>query len=402
MREVRERIIGDAREYYVGRVVALKGLGTIEEAFAAWLLGKEYLPLLDPASGASKAGSAFGAARTYREVALLGYVVSVLDDAGSDIKKSLRSGLEWLSGRAAFAQASPSFEVDGLALLGIALGAETCGIVKVKNWMAGFLGKSASSRIKIWDRGLMSAAACSIGQPDLVPMPKELDLADLRVALHSRGLDVKVEQQDEAGALKVILNQVSCNLTPMRCAVQLRVLDWVIHEASSIDMSRPTVEQVLQVLERVPSSMKRWRWSQRGAKGGNQIRWRIENEYHVQDLLWVILSPLFPDLEDEENLPSLGHKHPRCDLGIPSLHLIIEVKFVHKGTQSEFAKLTEEIAADHTLYRRAGSLYDKIIVFVWDNSCSVEQHAELKQGLTQMAGIVGAVIMSRPAKMKGR
>jgi hypothetical protein len=109
---------------------------------------------------------------------------------------------------------------------------------------------------------------------------------------------------------------------------------------------------------------------------------------------------LFTDLEDEENLPSVGHKHPRCDLGIPSLHLIIEVKFLHKGSQKEFAKITEDIAADHTLYLRTGSLYDKIIAFVWDDSCSIEHHAELKQGLTQMPGIVGAVIMPRPAKMK--
>jgi hypothetical protein len=142
-------------------------------------------------------------------------------------------------------------------------------------------------------------------------------------------------------------------------------------------------------------SMKRWRWD-------DKIRWKIENEYHVQDLLWIILAPLFADLEDEENLPSLGHKHPRCDLGIPSLHLIIEVKFIRKGTQSHFARITEEIAADHTLYTTAGSNYNKIVAFVWDDSRSSEQHFELKQGLQKMPGIVGTVIVSRPAKMVER
>jgi hypothetical protein len=42
-------------------------------------------------------------------------------------------------------------------------------------------------------------------------------------------------------------------------------------------------------------------------------RWDVENEYHVQNLLWAVLAPLFPDIDDEENLPSIGHKKPRAD-----------------------------------------------------------------------------------------
>jgi hypothetical protein len=186
----------------------------------------------------------------------------------------------------------------------------------------------------------------------------------------------------------------------VRQAVLLRVLDWLIHETCILNVGRPTVEDVLHVLERVPASMRRWRWDEKASPRATPVKWSIDNEYHVQDVLWVILAPLFPDLEDEENLPSLGHKHPRCDIGIPSLHLIIEVKFVRQGTQSEFAKVTEELAADHTLYLRAGSSYSTIIAFIWDDSCSVEQHEEVKQALRQMPGVLGAVIVSRPAKMK--
>jgi hypothetical protein len=174
----------------------------------------------------------------------------------------------------------------------------------------------------------------------------------------------------------------------------------MIHETCSVDLAKPSLDQLLQLLKRVPASMKRWRWDNAEGKKGNCVKWQIADEYHVQDLLWVMLAPLFPDLEDEENLPSLGHKHPRADLGIPSLHLIIEAKFIHKGGQAEFAKITEEIAADATLYRTAGSMYDRIIAFMWDDSCSIEQHHELEQGLLKMQGIIGAVVVSRPAKMK--
>jgi hypothetical protein len=74
------------------------------------------------------------------------------------------------------------------------------------------------------------------------------------------------------------------------------------------------------------------------------------------------------------------------------------VKFIRQ--KADFAKVTEEIAADHTLYLRAGSSYNKIVAFIWDDSASSDQHAELKQALDKMPGIAGSVIVARPARMK--
>jgi hypothetical protein len=116
--------------------------------------------------------------------------------------------------------------------------------------------------------------------------------------------------------------------------------------------------------------------------------------------LWALLAPIFPDLEDEENFPSAGHKHPRVDLCLPSLRIIIEVKFLRTGRQKDCANLIEEVAADASLYRIPGSNYDQIIAFVWDDSGSTEQHRELEQGLTKIPGVISAVIISRPSKMK--
>jgi hypothetical protein len=105
-------------------------------------------------------------------------------------------------------------------------------------------------------------------------------------------------------------------------------------------------------------------------------------------------------LEDEENLPSIGHKNPRADLGVPSLRTIIEVKFMRRSGQSACADIIEEIAADASLYLSNARDYDNIVCFVWDDCAQTEQHDELKAGLEAINGISAAVILPRPSKMK--
>jgi hypothetical protein len=393
-------LIEEVRRSFLDGISILKGAKSVEEAFVAWILGKAYVSHLDLNGAAQSALMTRGASRTYREVAVMGYAASYLETPV--LKQSLEDGLSWLSGRTPFAQGSASYEVDGVSLLGIALGMRCCALEKAEQWLASFLKRSSTSRIVPLDRVLIWAAAKKIGRADLAKMPEDPDLADVRVALASRGVESCLSDNAESFALKQALSgvaEVNARLRALRMAVRLRVLDWMSHDASLLAEGKPTLEQVIAILQRTPAAMKRWHWDTRDGARGKAICWEIENEYHVQDLLWVILSPLFPDLEDEESLPSVGHKHPRCDLGIPSLHTIIEVKFVRKGTQAAFAKITEEIAADHTLYRRVGSNYDRMIAFVWDDSASTEQHDELRQGIKQMPGVVEAVVVSRPSKM---
>ncbi len=110
-------------------------------------------------------------------------------------------------------------------------------------------------------------------------------------------------------------------------------------------------------------------------------RRHIESEYHVQSFLWTILAPVFTDLEDEENFPSVGHKRPRADLGIPSLRTLVEVKFLRSSGQAALAKVIEEVVADTSLDLSTDSGYDNIMVVVWEDSAQTEQHHELKTRL---------------------
>jgi CRP-like cAMP-binding protein len=163
----------------------------------------------------------------------------------------------------------------------------------------------------------------------------------------------------------------------------------------TISTNAPTWKQVVQVLERVPSALERWVWEDTFPSAKRKARkWQIDNEYHVQSLLYFLLKPVFPDLVDEDYLPKVGHVKSRTDLFIPCLRLVVEVKFLRDG--DPFSKIEREIAEDATYYH-AGDGSDRIIVaFVWDNSCRVQHHDTMKGGVGKMSGINDIVIVSRP------
>lgn len=397
MTDATRMLVSDARIQCQGRVDSLCGTGTLEEAFAAWVLGSQHAERLQLHAAAVEAAKKLGAQRSYRDVAILAYAMAIAQEGG-ELRQPLLDGLDWLCGRKPFPQSGVSFEVDGLALLGISMGAHALGFSNVPPWVASFLQRSASSRVTGLNQACIAATASIIKHADLAPMSKGEECADFRLAFHSRGLETTIMTGDDALALKHILHSVPSDTAEPECAVHVRVLDWVTKDACDVSLSHPTVQDLVRIVDRIPAALKRWRWDTKRIRNKPPVQWRIDDEYHVQDLLWVVLAPVFADLEDEENLPSVGHKHPRYDLGVPSLHTIVEVKFIRQ--KADFAKVTEEIAADHTLYLRAGSSYNKIVAFIWDDSASSDQHAELKQALDKMPGIAGSVIVARPARMK--
>ena len=91
---------------------------------------------------------------------------------------------------------------------------------------------------------------------------------------------------------------------------------------------------------RAPCGIGAWETEPR-TRNSAPAHWDVENEYHVQGMLGMILAPYLPDLDDEEWLKSLGQHHPRADFAIPSLNLIIEVKFLRQGTTSAPSKLIQ-------------------------------------------------------------
>ena len=158
-----------------------------------------------------------------------------------------------------------------------------------------------------------------------------------------------------------------------------------------------SLEDVSKLLTRVPAGLRRWTWEEKPrTKGGTPRQWYIENEYHVQNLLYFLLAAVFADIREEEYTGSVGQKKPRVDLVIPSLKLVIEIKFWYGKDKPQ--RIIEEIAEDKSLYLAEGSPHEQMIAFIWDDSCRTEEHDLLKSGIKTL-GIFDVVIVSRPGRM---
>jgi hypothetical protein len=159
-----------------------------------------------------------------------------------------------------------------------------------------------------------------------------------------------------------------------------------------------SLEDVSKLLKRVPAGLRRWTWEDKSRTLNGQPRqWYIDNEYHVQNLLYFLLAAVFPDIREEEYTRSVGQKKPRVDLEIPSLKLVIEIKFWYRKDNPQ--KIIGEIAEDTSLYLAQGSPHEQMIAFIWDDSRRTEEHDLLESGIKTLPGIFDVVIVSRPASM---
>jgi hypothetical protein len=159
-----------------------------------------------------------------------------------------------------------------------------------------------------------------------------------------------------------------------------------------------SLEDVSKLLKGVSAGLRRWTWEEKSrTQGGTPRQWYIENEYHVQNLLYFLLAAVFADIIEEEYTGSVGQKKPRVDLEIPSLKLVIEIKFWYRKDKPQ--KIIDEIAADTSLYLAQGSPHEQMIAFIWDDFRRTEEHDLLKSGLKNLNGIFDVVIVSRPRRM---
>ncbi len=364
--------------------------------FAAWMFGTDdRIKILNEL--AREAASASGAAHQTAHVAVLGYATNIDPAYG----EAFAEGLEWLRQRQYFAPGRPLiFEIDGLGLLGTAVGVEYLRNDETaisRAWLTDMLRRSLQApRPADWNESLIHAAfelvtksPAHLTSTNLTP--------DLKTALGAKKL-MSVSAADQTAAWDLI-SQPTTARDMTRAAAQLAAITYLLRETAVMPRVAVSVEDVGRLLRGVQRSMRRWSWeiAPRTPRSG-VARWTVDNEYHVQDMLWAILAPHFPDLDDEEWLKSLGQHHPRADLAIPSLELIVEVKFMRSG-RAQFQSVVKEVAADASTYLQEGSGYRHIIAFIWDDEARTEDHAELQQGLTRIPGVRDAIILPRPAKM---
>ena len=396
-------LISDAREALRNAAMSEANGNPLAAAFLGWLLrGGDWIALLADAAG--RAAAAKGADRSSRNVAVLGFACGIEALKPRFADEFVRQ-LEWSMGRPNFATGGEPCGVvaDPLNFAGVVAGAESVLDNAARNrfekWAAA-AWKDADALIEggNWRRGLLNSLRTRMGDAK-GNRTDAGELVWLAAGLQGRGWGTPAENA-VSDVLKAVITDAAEVSDGFEAGLRLAAVDWAIARAMDFDVAALTVGDVAEVLQRVPSVFQRWTWEDkpRTARHGAQPRrWHIENEYHFQSLLYTVLKPLIPALEEERYLPPTGTYQPRADLCIPGLELVVEVKFWYRGKSVK--DLTEEIAADLTLYLRGDSLYRKVIAVIWDDGARTEEQAELKRGLKGLNGLFDVVIVNRPSCM---
>ncbi len=183
-------------------------------------------------------------------------------------------------------------------------------------------------------------------------------------------------------------------------ALFVYVFDKINKENATVPPNLWSQQDIITFLERLPAGLKRWTWEdQARTRNSRAVKWIVENEYHVQNLLYVMLGAIFPDVSDEIHTAPVGQKNPRIDLYLPSIDTVIEVKY-KKDTKKSFQDLIGEVAEDDSLYRSDPKFKkSKLIVFLWDQTRATEEHTKFKEGVTKLSGIDGCIVVCSPSSM---
>jgi hypothetical protein len=91
---------------------------------------------------------------------------------------------------------------------------------------------------------------------------------------------------------------------------------------------------------------------------------KIEDEYDVQDILYVILKSFFPLLRDEDPIPKVGAKSTKIDLILREEKVLIEVKMLKEKDNNE-SEFIEQLKKDFESYHQCQWL-KKLFCFVYD------------------------------------
>jgi hypothetical protein len=377
----------------------------LEKAFILWLTDKTSKKD-ELRSEAQSIAEMISPSTDYRRIAFLGFCadMDVLDIVHFEC---LQSALMRLAGREPIYlvnQYAP-FVWDIVAQIGIALAAKA--VKADKTILVAWYNKFCSwtyhgHEILDWQKCIIVGVQQILGCQRVFALPSSADVADVRVALYSKNFlhrpERSYEESEELESLRVIKRTNPNELTREQAAFRLGALYWITRDRPSLDIARPTPEQIGALLRRIETALQRWTWeSKRRTSSAAPRKWYVDNEYHVQNLVWAILSPVFVDLTEEEVLAPIGQYQPRADICIPSLKLVIEIKFMRKDTSPR--KLIEEIASDSATYLVSGSKYKNIIAFIWDDSRRVEEHEIMIRGMKQLGGVIDAVVISRPGIM---
>lgn len=381
----------------------------LQQAFLAWLhpgltYGRDWSGLATELAAQLKA-----AGRSAQAVAALGFLVGAGHHDDAATRDAFLGGMRWIMGRTVVGSASSVALVHPVLLLGMVVGTLACDDAAawdaLRHWHSSLsdqLGTPHDDSTPRWQLELGGFIRQRLTS-DLSIAPALTTANKVALALARRGLLTLELEQAEAeaaatGVLGALLRLYFVDAEDF--AFGLAAYEHLAATSEHPRLKTPELHDVALALSRLQAALRRWTWEDAPkVVGGTARKWHVDHEYHFQNLLTAVFIPLFSDLKDEEWLASLGPKKPRADLVVPSLKLVIEVKFWRGGVQA--SAMVSQIAEDVGLYRKRGSPYLHIVPVIWDDGARIEQHAHLISGLNDLEGVLHPTIVSRPAAMVG-
>ena len=336
-------------------------------------------------------------------LASVGYALTALTGIRPDMMPKARAALGRFMQRDHLRTGGPTFLHDTRTLLGIAL--VVLGVrpemPEAATWLARTLSdprlKPASRFHELIRSHVLTAVTGQPAEPvltDTLSDPADLALVYWMIGQNTaRLVDPADHRTLSRRVMRAVMQVDPAELTITQAALLASAASAIT--SVSIDQLLLSRTHLSLLLRRFPAAMRRWRWDS-DDRIKEPIRWLITSEREIQDILWLVLRSVFDDVIDEDTNPKVGHGSTRADFGIPSLRLLVEVKYVYEGTAAEFKKIEQEIMIDSVAYLQRATLYDEIVVFIYDSTASVEHHDLTRDTLMKVPGIADVVIVSRP------
>lgn len=302
------------------------------------------------------------------------------------------------------------FPIDGVSFtnmpkifLGLTLGVKAIPNLNIKeplvNWLLEVLDKTVERKLtpstKLAYSSIRSMLEDKPQRIDRRSFTEVTDMALIEWSTNKSLFDIRDLPKELSEFREQLVVKIVSTDAQQLDSAQAALLWYGLNQSltESIHEHMITSSYVSAILGNFQDAMKRWRWD--SAKVKLPIRWAIQNEREVQDIIWVILKPVFPELIDEDALPKLGHSSYKADFGIPSLGLLIEVKMARKA--GDFKDIEKQIMEDVKGYLSQTKRYNRLLVFIYDESSSVQEHGETKLALKKFMEIEDVIIVSRPS-----
>lgn len=398
-------LLSEALRAVEAQALALCTAGPLPAAFCQWALGEGFAARQGAQLAAELSDEVAGSGRSIQAVAALGFLLAMDPGLPAKCRSAFGQGVDWLTGRIGGSQSSMVSLLQPVAQTGIQVG--LLAVADAGRWQ----------KFGVWIRSLMAKRPPGLDVDtgwrhellSLVAMRSKIGLTDTPTVIAAtsseavyvaRGLLVPGGFTNSELVTRM-LGRIQSVLyaDPESAVLDLAAFRFLAQAAAKVDLRAPSLDDVAMLLRRVPSGLRRWTWeAQKKTPTSTAQKWAVENEYHFQNLLCALLAPVFPDLRDEEWLASVGQKRPRADLVLPSLHLVIEVKYWREKSSAQ--ELISQIGEDVSLYLRVGSPYLKVLPIIWDQARRTEQYDLLISGLSQIRDVVTPVLIAQPAFME--